>query len=139
MPKTLTYDCPNCLTHYVVWDELTHDPFISPEKYGAFKAAIAKQITLGYCKKCKRDDGIRTTFEMDGLYTTEDIQNRFFIMMPCVECGKYTKQDKREHIKPCQYCKGEMGVASNYHYSIRTWSTSKVVTPADRKKMGRKR
>lgn len=79
---------------------------------------------------------VPTTFEMDGLYTEEDIANRFFVMKPCIECGKYTKQDVRVDNVPCQYCGGDMAIASNYCMSIRTFNPSKKLTAADRKKMG---
>ena len=119
----ISWTCPNC-----------------EESYGIdakYSEVLKDKLD---CKKCvRKDPDIRTTLEMDSIYTRQDMLDRFFIMKPCVDCGKFTKQDRRKENKPCQYCKGDMGVASQYHYSIRTWNTSKVITPADRKKMGRSR
>lgn len=131
----VTYDCPYCLEHYVLWNE--EKGAISLEKHEQYMELVQNALKVGRCKKCKRQNPkIPTTLEMDGLFDEKDIKDRFSIMMPCVDCGKYTKQDRRGEIKHCQYCNGPMGVASQYHYSIRTWNTSKIVTPADRKKMG---
>lgn len=79
---------------------------------------------------------VRTTFEMDGLYTEKDIADRFFVMKPCINCGKYNKQDLRVGDKPCVYCGGKMGVASTYWSSLRTFKEGRKLTAADRKKMG---
>lgn len=77
-----------------------------------------------------------TTFEIDGLYTEEDIANRHFVMKPCIDCGKYTKQDMRTDNVPCQYCGGPMGNNSSYWASLRTWRSDRKISAADRKKMG---
>ena len=79
---------------------------------------------------------VRTTFEMDGLYTEEDINNRHFVMKPCIVCGKYTKQDVRKENVPCQFCGGDMAISSSYWMSIRTFNPKKKFTAAERKKMG---
>lgn len=78
---------------------------------------------------------IPTTFEMDGLFTQEDINNRFFVMKPCIVCLKYSKHDIREKTKDCPYCHGEMGINGRYWYSIRTWNIGKRLTAADQKKL----
>lgn len=132
--QDITYDCPYCLTHYVVWDSSM--PPITAERNNELWEIVRAQYDKGYCKKCHSEDETPTVFEMDGMYTKQDVQDRFYLMMPCIDCGKYTKQDRRKETKPCQYCGGSMGIASQYHYSIRTWNRAKVVTPADRKKMG---
>ncbi len=81
-------------------------------------------------------DRVRTTLEMDGLYTQEDIDNRFCVMKPCVECLKFTQQDVRIADTPCQYCGGKIGIVSSYWYSLRTFKISKRLSLADKKKMG---
>lgn len=78
----------------------------------------------------------RTTLEMDGIYTERDKADRFFIMKPCLVCSKYNKQDMRVGDKPCVFCGGVMGKASNYWYSLRTFKEDRKLTAADRKKMG---
>ena len=48
-----------------------------------------------------------TTFEMDGLYTEEDIANRNKLMVQCRDCNKWTQQqrnDRHEPYKPCGNC-----------------------------------
>lgn len=79
---------------------------------------------------------VPSTLEMDGIYTEDDVANHFFVMKPCVDCGKYTKQDTRNNDKPCMYCGGAMGIASNYWASLRTYRPNRKITAADRKKMG---
>jgi len=134
----IIYDCSYCLSHYVLWNK--EKGAISNEKREQYLQLIQNAIKIGKCKHCKRENPtVPTTLEMDGLFTEKDIKNRFFVMMPCIDCGKYTKQTKDKDIKPCQYCKGSMGVASQYRYSIRTWNTTKIISPADRKKMGAKK
>lgn len=36
---------------------------------------------------------VKTTFEMDGLFTQEDIDNRFKVMQQCTKCNKWTLQN----------------------------------------------
>ena len=81
---------------------------------------------------------IPTTFEMDKLLTQEDIDNRFFVMKPCIPCGKYTKQDVRvRETKPCAYCyENKFSIASNQWASLRSWNPTKRLSAAERKKMG---
>lgn len=131
----ITYDCPNCLTHYVIYDG--KEP-MALDRINDLSEMVRKQQDEGSdCKKCRpREDGIRTTFEMDGLYTTRDLQDRFYVMKPCLVCGKYTKQDMRKEDKPCIYCGGGMGIASTYWSSLRTFREGRRLTAADKKKMG---
>ena len=131
--KPLTFDCPNCLTHYELYDGKEE---IGEVRYSSIEKAIASQLEYGFCKKCKRTDGIRTTFEMDGLFTQRDLHDRFYIMKPCLECAKYTKQDLRMADKPCVFCGGEMGKSSTYWNSLRTFKEGRKLSAADRKKMG---
>lgn len=79
---------------------------------------------------------IPTTLEMDGIITERDIENRFFVMKPCKECFKYSRQDIRAATEQCTYCKGELGQHSSLWYSIRTFDTSKKLSATDKKKMG---
>lgn len=79
---------------------------------------------------------VPTTLEMDGLFTEEDIKNRFFVMKPCSVCLKFSKQDTRERDKPCSYCGGALGINGRYWASIRTWRGDKKLTLADQKKIG---
>ena len=137
--EDIVYDCPNCLTHYVVWDSSM--PPITAERSNDLWEVVRKQIDeVGSCKRCvRKDPAVPTTLEMDGLFTEKDIKDRFTVMKPCIECGKYTAQNIALDNKPCQYCKGDMAISSTHWYSVRTWSISKRLSPADRKKLGGKR
>lgn len=127
---TLTYECPYCLSVY----ELV--PATQKES-DAYKAIIEKQMATGRCKRClRRDPNVPTTMEMDGLFTEEDIKNRFFVMKPCIDCGQYSKQDSREDNKKCPFCQGELGKVSSYWSSLRTYRPGRKITATDRKKMG---
>lgn len=54
---------------------------------------------------------IPTIFEMDGLFTEEDIKNRYTVVFQCSECKKWTIHknwipgQKNTHI-PCVGCQG---------------------------------
>lgn len=87
-------------------------------------------------KSERSDVRVPSTLEMDKLIKDEDVENRHFIMKPCIECGQYTKQDIRIPNKACVYCGGEMGKASTHWASIRTFNPLKKISLADRKKMG---
>lgn len=131
---SITYDCPYCLQHYVVWEP--SKGAISDAKYKAFQELVSRQEEIGRCKHCKRQDpNIPTTLEMDGLFTEEDIKDRFFVMKPCIDCGKFTKQDTRKPDERCA-CGGEMTKNSTYYASLRTYRPDRKITAADRKKMG---
>lgn len=135
MPNALTYDCPYCLKHYIVWDMLVNHP-IGPEKYDKLAAIISKQLEIGRCKWCYREDGIPNTLEMDGIYIPKDAQERFYVKKPCLDCLKYTKQDIRLEDKPCVFCGGKMSKSSTYWNSLRCRQIDRKLTAADRKKMG---
>lgn len=124
--REIVYDCPNCLSHYVLWDE-SMTP-LSIEKENNLVEMVRKQIDeVGDCKKCTRKDpDIRTTLEMDGIFSLEDIRNRFFVMVPCLDCLQFTKQDTREKFKPCEHCGSENHDPFSTDWSsIRTWSKKK--------------
>lgn len=82
-----------------------------------------------------QESKVPTTLEMDGIYTEVDAADRFFIMKPCVGCGKYTKQDRRIDDTPCQYCGGLMGISSTHWSSLRTFRSDRKIPAADRRKM----
>lgn len=79
------------------------------------------------CKFCKRKDpNIPTTAEMDGLLTQEDMRNRFYVMLQCTGCSKWTKQDQRKPQKPCSNpdC-GKQAFDSTSLKSLRTYDPLK--------------
>lgn len=101
----LEFTCPNCDTHYSLWDD-GKGP-ISPQKYKKLEETIAKQYKIGTCKACKRKDPkVPTTFEMDGLLTKEDIKNRFKVMRQCRSCKKWTQMHIDKTV-PCSNCGSE--------------------------------
>lgn len=67
---------------------------------------------------------IPTTYEMDGLFTQEDIDNRNSVMFQCTKCNKWTKHVdyllNRQHV-PCSNC-GEKSYDSSSIKSIRTYN-----------------
>lgn len=77
----------------------------------------------------------KTTFEMDGLLTQEDIDNRHFIMGQCLACNEWSKWDTRQGRWQCTHC-----LSQKYNMrearSIRTWLTTKDLKRA---KTGRKK
>lgn len=78
---------------------------------------------------------VPTTLEMDGLFTEEDIKNRFFVMKPCTVCLRYSKHDIRRPLQNCPYCNNKMGINGRYWYSIRTYNIHKKLTASDQKKL----
>jgi hypothetical protein len=68
----------------------------------------------------------KTTFEMDGLFTEEDIANRHTVVFQCQGCNKWTPHknwlpgEKNEYI-PCTTC-GEKMFDSSSIKSLRTYS-----------------
>lgn len=76
----------------------------------------------------------KTTLEMDGLITEEDVNNRFFLMKPCQKCLKFSRHDRREVDRPCPFCGGQISRNGSYWYSIRTFNNRKI-TPVDAKKL----
>lgn len=79
---------------------------------------------------------IRTTLEMDKIYTEDDIKNRFYVMKPCSSCAKYSKHDTRVRDEACPYCRGKISPNGRFWYSIRTWTGDRKLTVADKKKLG---
>lgn len=63
-----------------------------------------------------------TTLEMDGLYSREDIDNRYRVMSLCSLCNTWNELDTRESKKaPCTSC-GAASYDQRTTYSIRTWN-----------------
>jgi len=76
-------------------------------------------------------NGIPTTFEMDGLFTEEDIRNRHQVMLQCIECNAWTQHDIEHGLvhKPCGKC-GKV----NYDWkSLKSKRTFNVTTDVKRK------
>jgi len=72
----------------------------------------------------------KTTFEMDSLISQEDIDNRYYVMTPCLDCKEWTKQDLRqkEALKgnwgQCSGC-GSRQYDPRKTMSIRSWEATK--------------
>lgn len=48
---------------------------------------------------------VPSTFDMDGLFTEEDIVNRYRVMRRCMGCDLWVEQDSRDDNHPtCQGC-----------------------------------
>ena len=106
MLNKLEYTCPTCGEHYVLYES----GVISPQKYAKIKAVIDKQVKLGYCKNCHRKDpDIPTTLEMDGLFSKDDIINRYALVYQCRKCKKWTVHNNhstygKNSYLPCTNC-----------------------------------
>lgn len=63
---------------------------------------------------------------MDGLFTQEDIDNRFYVMGLCStkKCGQWEKVDLRDHKFVCSEC-GGMKYDGREARSIRSWNATK--------------
>ncbi len=60
---------------------------------------------------------------MDGLFTQEDIDNRYFLMCQCLACNEWVKVDTRTEEFACK-CGGNK-YNQRESRSIRTWKTTK--------------
>jgi hypothetical protein len=49
---------------------------------------------------------MKTTFEMDGLLTPEDIARRHYGWIQCINCSKWTHIDFRAKARVCAECQG---------------------------------
>lgn len=77
------------------------------------------------------DKGVPTTFEMDGLYTEEDIRNRHQVMLQCIDCRSWTQHDIEHGLKhkPCSNCGN-----TNYDWkSLKSKRTFNILTDVKRK------
>lgn len=117
----ITYDCPYCLEHYVLWDSSM--PPISMAKHNDLSEAVRKQYNeVGTCKKCHRTDpNIPTTFEMDGLLTKEDILNRNKVYKYCSNGCKWQIVDYLDKKANCPLC-GQNSLLNSSLISIRTFN-----------------
>lgn len=61
-----------------------------------------------------------TTYEMDGLFTQEDIDNRYKVMRQCRDCKKWSQMQVDEHPK-CAFC-GEINYDPLSTKSLRTYN-----------------
>jgi hypothetical protein len=76
----------------------------------------------------------KTTYEMDGLFKQEDIDNRHYIMGQCLSCKEWSQWDKRSGRWHCTYC-GSDKYDMRGARSIRTWlATKHLKTTRTRKK-----
>lgn len=66
----------------------------------------------------------KTTNEMDGLFTQEDIDNKDFIMGQCNACTQWSKWDTRIGKWKCLYC-AESKYDMRGSRSIRSWLITK--------------
>lgn len=117
----IDFTCPNCDTYYILWDETM--PAITAARHNDLSEVVRKQYDeIGSCKFCvSKDPNIPTTAEMDGLRTTIDMKERFFIMKKCQPCSKFTRQDLRKKSKPCDYC-GSTSFDLKSSKSLRTYN-----------------
>lgn len=75
----------------------------------------------------KHEQGIMTTFEMDELVTREDILQKDYIVMQCVNCNKWTKmkhQPLKTEFVDCSNC-GQRRYDSTSLKSVRTYDPDK--------------
>lgn len=82
-------------------------------------------------------NGIPTTFEMDGLFTQEDIDNCFYVMRNCLRCNTWYQGDRRikEHV-PCPSC-GSGTYDMKSQCSLRTFNPkAKKIKKWDEKRAG---
>lgn len=77
---------------------------------------------------------MKTTYEMDGLFTEEDIKNRHTVVFQCKECKKWTTHyewipgESNKHV-PCGSC----GATHYDATSIKSLRTYNPVTDNKRK------
>lgn len=103
---TVKWNCPYCDTEYEI-----------DKKY---EAALKDKENCKFC--VRKDPNVPTTAEMDGLLTQQDMRDRFFVMLQCTACLKWTKQDQRQKTKPCSNPEcGRMAFDSTSIKSLRTY------------------
>lgn len=104
----MVWKCPNCWTEYEI-----------EKKY---EAALKDKQDCKFC--VRKDPNVPTTAEMDGLFTQEDMRNRFHVMFQCKLCKKWTRHDHwdktNRHI-PCVHC-GETSYDATSIKSLRTYN-----------------
>jgi rRNA maturation endonuclease Nob1 len=67
------------------------------------------------------ENRIPTTFEMDGLFSQEDIDNRHKVMKQCTRCSKWTQQNTEREDIPCTNC-GAIAFDIQSTKSLRTFN-----------------
>ncbi len=88
---TITWKCPNCWTEYQIDKK--------------FEAALKDKKDCKFC--VRKDPNIPTTAEMDGLFTVEDMRNRFDLVFQCINDGKWKLHPSFDgKYKPCDTCGG---------------------------------
>lgn len=73
-----------------------------------------------------KESRIPTTYEMDGLFTEDDIKNRYTVVFQCSLCKKWTTHynwmpGERNQHKPCMGC-GEIRYDARSIKSLRTYN-----------------
>lgn len=83
---------------------------------------------------------VPTTYEMDGLFTEEDIDNRYTVVFQCLDCKKWTQHENwvtdenNTHI-PCVHC----GTTSYDGSSIKSLRTYNPLTDNKRRPKAQKK
>jgi len=82
-------------------------------------------------------DKVPTTFEMDGLFTQEDIDNRFYVMRNCLNCKTWYQADSRvKERSECPNC-GNGSYDMKSQCSLRTFNPkAKKIKKWDEKRAG---
>lgn len=74
------------------------------------------------------ENGVVTTAYMDGIYTQEDYDNRYEVMMRCSKCETWNQQHHKAgeptNYTPCSNC-GLKFYNSSTLESVRTWNPNK--------------
>lgn len=73
----------------------------------------------------------KTTFEMDGMFAQEDINNRFFVMALCAKCPEWSKMCTLDYKFECKCGSDKYDLRETR--SIRTWSPELKRKPKTRK------
>jgi hypothetical protein len=73
-------------------------------------------------KQDSMTSSIPTTFEMDSIFTEQDIRNKDTVMLQCRNCSKWTQQnmDDKELVN-CEHC-GVYDYDPTSAMSLRTWT-----------------
>lgn len=84
------------------------------------RAKINKKVRLTHMVR------VPTTYEMDGLFTEEDIKNKDVVVFQCRSCRKWTPHKLTAHdvwfdYVPCQHC-GEVNYDMSSIKSLRTYN-----------------
>lgn len=66
---------------------------------------------------------MKTTFEMDGLFTPKDIDERYLAYAQCTNDGEYSPFDTQKHNFKCPFC-GDNKYDPRTTISLRTYNPS---------------